>query len=196
LIRSLSGILSHKSTDYLIVDVGGVGYQVFVPLSTYYDLPQSGEKIKLSIYTHVREDNLALYGFRADSEIAIFELLLSISGIGPKLACNVLSGIGSSELASAIAGGDRDALCAIPGIGKKTAERIILELQDKVLKMGALPAANSQVEGHNRVSEDAISALINLGYSRLIAEKTVRAVIEPEASFERVIRMALASLAK
>lgn len=196
MIRSLTGTLTHKSTGHLIVDVGGIGFQVSVPLSTYCALPETGEKIRLSIYTHVREDTLALYGFQADEEIAIFELLLSISGIGPKLALNVLSGIGSSELASAIAGGDRAVLSSVPGIGKKTAERIILELQDKVLKLGVLPSAGQTAPREDQVCEDAISALVNLGYSRPISERAVRAVLTPDASFELVIRQALASLAK
>jgi Holliday junction DNA helicase RuvA len=162
MIGSLRGTLINKKPDNVIVEVGGVGYRVNIPLNTMSALPEVGKDIFLHIYTHVREDILQLYGFTSEDEKKIFITLLGITGIGPKMALNILSGISYNDLLQAIETEDVAHLCRIPGLGKKTAHRLILELKEK------LPTAKETVD---RVFEDTLSALVNLGYKKSIAQE-------------------------
>jgi Holliday junction DNA helicase RuvA len=195
MIAFLKGILLKKTTDTLIIDNEGIGYEVIAPLSTFYALPEEGEEVSLHIYTHVREDAFILFGFKTTLEKSIFRLLISVTGIGPKLATNILSGIGPDILLEAIAAGDLVRLQSIPGVGKKTAERIILELKDKAQKLGTDLAAPSRVAifKDKTISEDALSALMNLGYpskaARIAVDKATSNVTD--ASLEAVIKEAL-----
>lgn len=192
MIARLTGRLHRKSPEHLVVDVGGVGYQVFVSLQTYARLPGEGDRVELDVYTHVREDALQLFGFGDVRERALFLLLKEVSGIGPKLALNILSGLAADELRSALREGNLARLVAIPGVGKKTGERMILELREKVPPEGAVSAAPSGPAG---VRDDAVSALVNLGYKRSEAERAVDAS-PGVASFEELIRDALRRLAR
>ncbi|MCG6879384.1 MAG: Holliday junction branch migration protein RuvA [Deltaproteobacteria bacterium] len=172
MISHLSGTLFEKSTQSIIVQVGGVGYEVFVPLSTFYVLPEKNGPISLHIHTHVREDALVLFGFSTKLEKSLFLMLVSVSGIGPKLSANILSGMGAEELLRAIAAGDAPRLQVIPGIGRKTAERIALELKDRAATFSedaAMPPSVTSEAGTERAMEDTLSALINLGYSAKMA---------------------------
>lgn len=184
----------------MIIDNGGVGYEVIVPLSTFYALPEKDEKVSLHIYTHVREDALVLFGFNTVLEKNIFLLLISVAGIGPKLAINILSGIGPDQLLEAIAHGDALRLQSIPGVGKKTAERIALEIKDKALNLmgDALPSAAPLTSAEDRgLLDDAVSALRNLGYSVKAAKGAVdkaRAKVE-DVTLEGLIKSALRLLA-
>ena len=200
MIAHLNGLVFRKTTESVIIDANGIGYEVIVPLSTFYNLPDESGRASLHIYTHVREDTLALFGFHTRLEKTIFLMLVSISGIGPKLAINILSGIGPQELLEAIAHGDSVRLRAIPGVGKKTAERIALELKDRALKVlgqEELPAPDIPEGKDKRLVEDALSALLNLGYSAKSAKPAIdkaRSQIK-EMSLEGVIREALRVLA-
>ncbi|HJX34833.1 MAG TPA: Holliday junction branch migration protein RuvA [Desulfatiglandales bacterium] len=195
MIASLKGILSKKTTDTLIIDNGGIGYEVIAPLSTFYALPEEGEEISLQIYTHVREDAFILFGFKTVLEKKIFRLLISVSGIGPKLATNILSGVGPDILLEAIAAGDLARLQSIPGVGKKTAERIVLELKDKAQKLGTDLIIPSKVTifKDRTIPDDALSALLNLGYTSKAARIAVDKAISnaTDASLEGVIKEAL-----
>jgi len=201
MIAHLKGVLLSKSTDTIIVDNHGLGYEVFVPLSTFYSLPdEGGHEINLHIHTHVREDAFLLFGFNTILEKKIFRLLISVSGIGPKLAINILSGIGPDSLLEAIAQGDVARLQSIPGVGKKTAERISLELKDKAQSIRSdadLPPVKMSSQEDNEVRDDALSALINLGYSSKAAGMAVdKALAMPcELTLETVITEALRVLA-
>jgi len=187
MIARLHGTILEKSPSRLVVDVGGVGYDVLVPLSTFYGLGESGAAVTLRIHTHVREDVIALFGFATGLEQDLFERLIAISGIGPKLALAVLSGIDPGELVRAIRAQDVARLTRIPGVGKKTAERIGLELKDRLPQ----PAGGADVPaaGDERRA-DLLSALTNLGYKGAVAEKAVDAAVAraPEAPFETVLR--------
>lgn len=191
MIAQLAGALAQKSPDHLIIDVQGVGYQVFVSLNSFYRLPEPGDRVSLLIHTHVREDALQLYGFLDREEKDLFQLLLGISGIGPRLAINILSGTPAHELQGALEAGDVLRLTAIPGVGKKTAERLVLELRDKVkLLKGAREGDNGRRA--TGVEAEAISALLNLGYRRSEAERAVKAAwVGGAADLESVIRSAL-----
>jgi Holliday junction DNA helicase RuvA len=183
----------------LIVDVSGVGYDVAVPLSTFYGLGDPGAEIALRIHTHVREDALLLYGFATVLEQDLFERLISISGIGPKVALAVLSGIEPQELVRAVERGDVARLTAIPGVGKKTSERMVLELKDRLPQAHLSAAVGGDVAGDSPVLRgDVLSALVNLGYHRPLAEKAVDAALKatPDGSFERTLKQALRELAK
>ena len=164
MIGSLKGILARKAPDGVLVDVAGVGYEVRVPLSTLSDLPPEGESVHLHIYTHVRDDAILLFGFAAQGEKKVFTTLLGVTGVGPKLALSILSGIKADEFASAVEAEDIALLSSVPGLGKKTANRIVLELK------GKLPRAEASVD---TVSMDSISALVNLGYKRSMASEVV-----------------------
>lgn len=200
MIAYLSGLLLKKTPDSVIIDAGGIGYEVIVPLSTFCSLPEKNQRVNLNIYTHVREDALVLFGFGTELEKEIFLMLTSVSGIGPKLSVNILSGIGPQELLEAMAGGDARRLRAIPGVGKKTAERIALELKDRASKalgyQDILPGPVPDSE-EKRLIEDAFSALLNLGYSA----KATKAALEKarpgteEMTLESLIRKALNILA-
>ena len=199
MIAHLTGSLLRKTPQVAIIDNSGVGYEVHVPLSTYYALPSEDESVSLHIYTHVREDTLTLFGFHTLLEKEIFLMLTSITGIGPKLANNILSGIGPEELLAAMAAGDALRLQAIPGVGRKTAERIALELKEKAAEMSpdrqtaAVQIRHGEAES---VFEDALSALLNLGYSPRLAKGAVRRALtaSEDGRLEGVIRQALKSL--
>ena len=198
MIAFLRGRLFEKHPTRIIVDVNGVGYDVAVPLSTFYTLGDPGAEVTLRVHTHVREDQLALYGFGSPLELAVFERLIGVSGIGPKLALAVLSGLEPRELVTAIERADIARLTSIPGVGKKTAERIAMELRDR------LPAALTGVAGEPPVSardaerDDLASALGNLGYDRRAIDKALDAVLEEGsgATFEQSLRAALKALSR
>jgi Holliday junction DNA helicase RuvA len=190
-IAHLRGRLARKDPARVIVDVNGVGYEVFIPLTTFSALPENGSEVSMDIHTHVREDVIALYGFSTRRERAIFEKLMTISGIGPKLAVTILSGGSVEDLAGAIKRGDLARLTAIPGVGKKTAERIILELKDKLQDF-----AEAQVK--SGVEVDVLSALENLGYNRALAESALRRAVDGDRdpSFDPLFKRALQILTK
>jgi Holliday junction DNA helicase RuvA len=199
MIALLRGRVLDKQPNRVIVDVGGVGYDVQVPLSTYYDVGEEGADVTLRVHLHVREDVLQLYGFLTELERQLFERLIGISGIGPKLAIAVLSGMEPRDLIAAVQRGDVTRLTGIPGIGKKTAERIVLELRDRLAQLVPPAAAGSQAAEAptgDRLRGDLISALQNLGYHRPQAEKAIQAVLaaSPEATFEQALRGALRDL--
>ena len=199
MIASLKGLLVEKQPNRLIVDVRGVGYEVLVPLSTYYQTPDPGGEVLLRIHTHVREDTLALYGFMTTLEQQIFERLIAISGIGPKLALAVLSGIDSRDLVHAVQFGDTARLTTIPGIGKKTAERITLELRDRLAKLAmAAPEGAGGAAADGELRGDLLSALLNLGYHRPLAERAVDGALKAAGnkSFESRLKEALRELAR
>ena len=201
MIAHLKGILLNKSTSSIIVDNNGLGYEVFVPLSTFYTLPDvEGQEVSLHIHTHVREDAFLLFGFKTILEKKIFRLLISVSGIGPKLAINILSGIGPDALLEAIALGDVAKLQSIPGVGKKTAERISLELKDKAQLIRAdvdLPSVKISSQEDREVRDDALSALVNLGYTSKAAGNAVDKALSKagEITLEGIITEALRVLA-
>ena len=199
MIAVLRGSISEKTPSRVIVDVAGVGYDVLVPLSTFYVLGEPGAAVTLRIHTHVREDIIALYGFITRLEQDLFERLIAISGVGPKLALAVLSGIEPAELIRAIRTQDVARLTRIPGIGKKTAERIGLELKDRLpadLQIAEpAPAAST---ASDQLRDDLLSALVNLGYQRPVAERAVEKVLraQPEARFEAALKDVLRALMK
>jgi Holliday junction DNA helicase RuvA len=193
MIARLTGILEEKFPEQLIIDVQGVGYEVFVSLQTFYRLPALHEQVSLHVYTHLREDALQLYGFLEEKEKASFLLLKGVTGIGPRLALNILSGIPVDELENALRASDVNRLVAVPGVGKKTAERLIVELREKV---GALENGYSGLPGQDTpLSAEAISALVNLGYRQVQAEKAVREAVRRGAgTIADIIRESLRSL--
>jgi Holliday junction DNA helicase RuvA len=199
-IAQLRGRILEKHPNRVIVDVNGVGYDVFVPLSTFYVLGEAGGDVTLRTHTHVREDALSLYGFATVLEQALFERLIGVSGIGPKVALAVLSGIEPVELLRAIERGDIARLTAIPGVGKKTAERIVLELKDRLPRpeVAAVALGGGAPATIDDVRDDVLSALINLGYHRPLAEKAVASAVKiaPDAGFERTLKQALRELSK
>jgi Holliday junction DNA helicase RuvA len=193
MIARLTGILEEKTPDQLVVNVNGVGYQVFVSLQTFYRLPEQHERVSLHVYTHLREDALQLYGFLEEKEKAAFLLLKGVTGIGPRLALNILSGIPAEELENALRASDVTRLVAVPGVGKKTAERLVVELREKV---GALENGYVGIPGEQvSLSAEATSALVNLGYRRAEAERAVReALRRGAATIADLIRESLRSL--
>lgn len=199
MIARIAGTLAEKSPGRIIVDVQGVGYDLQVPLSTFYGLGEPGGAVALRVHTHVREDVIALYGFATRLEQDLFERLIAISGIGPKLALAVLSGIEAPDLVRAIRAQDVARLTAIPGVGKKTAERIGLELKDRLSP--SLQAAADSLKPpapEDQLREDLLSALLNLGYQRAAAEKAIARELagSPGARFEEALRAVLRSLMK
>ena len=196
MIAHLRGKLLDKHPNQAIIETGGVGYDVTISVPTFSELTQIGTEVALHVYTHVREDALALYGFGRPEEKLLFEKLLTVSGIGPKLAITILSGMAADEMVRAIRGNDVARLTKIPGIGKKTAERMVLELRDKLPPEGADTV--KEIPSLSAVQEDVLSALTNLGYQRTAAEKAVSAVAKRTAaeSFETMFREALAVLSK
>jgi holliday junction DNA helicase RuvA len=199
-IAHLRGKIFSKQPNRVVVDVSGVGYDVFVPLSTFYGMGEPGAETALRIHTHVREDALQLFGFATALEQELFERLISVSGIGPKVALAVLSGIEPKELLRAIERGDLARLTAIPGVGKKTSERIVLELKDRLPRVSAhaAPVAGDGDATPAPLQDDVISALVNLGYHRPLAEKAASSAVRvaPDAGFERTLKQALRELAK
>jgi Holliday junction DNA helicase RuvA len=195
MIAHLRGRILTKRPNQAVVDVNGVGYEVAISIPTFSELPNAGGEVSLHIHTHVREDALALYGFLRAQEKELFERLIAVSGIGPKLAITVLSGMQAEKMVAAIRGNDIAALTKIPGIGKKTAERMVLELRDKLESFGVAAAVVSK---HSGVEEDVLSALTNLGYQRATAERALGAAANGGGarSFEQLFRDALSSLSK
>lgn len=206
MIAHLSGTLLFKQATSVILDVGGVGYEVTIPLSTFYELEELGSKAQLRIYTHVREDTLQLYGFKTSRERELFLRLISVSGIGPKLGITLLSGMSADEMIASIRTNNLARLTLIPGVGRKTAERLVVELRDKIAplssaeleeEMGAqagTPAALSE----EAVRSDALSALLNLGYQKSAAEKAITSAMSEGGSIsvESILRLSLRRLAK
>jgi Holliday junction DNA helicase RuvA len=200
MIGWLAGKVVQAVPDRLILDVGGVGYQVAIPLSTFYELQKAdaGATVRLYIHTHVREDALALYGFWTERERELFERLIAVSGIGPRLAQVVLSGMAPDELIAALAAGDVARLVRIPGVGKKTAERMVVELRDKLQAWAAqLPAARATAASGGS-DNDLVAALVNLGYKPSLAEGAVGAARKdaPDAAFHELLRLALRRLSR
>jgi len=198
-IAHLRGRILEKHPNRIVVDVNGVGYEVAVPLSTFYGLGDAGADVALRIHTHVREDALALYGFATVLEQDLFERLIGVSGIGPKLGLAVLSGIEPLDLIRAIEQADVARLTAIPGVGKKTSERIVLELKDRLPKTQVVAVAAGYGDPEPPLlRDDLISALVNLGYHRPLAEKAVAAAVKvtPDGGFERTLKQALRELAR
>jgi len=197
MIALLRGALLEKHPNQAIVETGGVGYDVTIPVSTYTHLPEAGAEVRLRIHTHVREDALALYGFLTQDEKALFEKLIGVSGIGPKLAVTILSGLAAPDLINSIRRGEVERLVRIPGIGKKTAERMVLELRDKLPAVsGEEPQAAAAAGALSPVEQDVLSALLNLGCGRPQAEAAVRKAkaagpAAVAADFEPLFRRAL-----
>lgn len=174
MIARLSGNLLYKSVESLTVDVGGVGYEVHAPLTTFYALPDEGAAISLLIYTYVKEDAIKLFGFLTQAEKELFIRLIGVSGVGPKLGLNILSGMDTKDLSRAIKSGDIVRMNAIPGVGKKTAERLILELRDKIdYEISEEEKETPLASGDKGIEDDAISALVNLGYKKAEVEKAL-----------------------
>jgi holliday junction DNA helicase RuvA len=200
MIAHLRGKLLSKKASHVVIEAGGVGYGVSIPVSTFYDLGDIGSDTALHIYTHIREDALVLYGFRTEQEKSLFEKLIGVSGVGPKLAITILSGLETAELIPAIQRGNVERLVHIPGVGRKTAERLILELKDKLanLVLETATSATSPAAAGSGVEDDALSALINLGYARPAAENALREARteSPDGDFELLLRGSLRVLAR
>jgi len=199
MIAHLRGKLLSKHPNQVVVETAGVGYEVNISVPTFSDLPAAGSEVALHIHTHVREDLIALYGFSQLAEKHLFEKLMTVSGIGAKLAITILSGMAADEMTGAIRGNDLARLTRIPGIGKKTAERMVLELRDKLPPTASVSAPS--VPAMSEVEEDVLSALMNLGYQRAAAERALASVArngknEKAGSFDAMFREALASLSK
>ena len=200
MIAHLTGILFSKRPQSVVVDTTGVGYHIYIPLSTFYQLPDEMEKVSLHVYTHVRQDMLQLFGFQTETEKEIFLLLISVSGIGPKLALNILSGIGIKELLSAIVSADSERISAIPGVGKKTSQRITLELKEKVSDIlegiEIHPREKMQIR-NKEIFDDALSALINLGYPSKSAKIVIENVLrnDNDINLDTLLKEALRNLA-
>ena len=193
MIAKLKGALLEKWADRIVVDVGGVGYEIFIPFSTYYELGDVGETVSLHVYTHVKEDALSLYGFLTQREKQLFTRLIQISGIGPKLGVTILSGLPVDGLVEAVVDGDLVKLNAVPGVGRKTAERIVLEMKDKITSLMPELREAASVGEPGRIQGDVVSALVNLGYPKATAEKAVsRALKDGETTrFEDLLKKSL-----
>jgi len=207
MIAHLSGTLLSKQATSAIVDVGGVGYDVAIPLSTFYELGDNGAPVQLRIYTHVREDAIQLYGFKTVRERELFLQLISVSGVGPGLAIKLLSGMNAEEMIASIRTNNLARLVSIPGVGRKTAERLVVDLRDKIAALSspaleeeyaAKAAAAGVPATEDTVRNDAMSALANLGYQKAAAEKAVKTAIDEggEPTVELILRRSLRSLAK
>lgn len=197
MIAQIHGTLAQKIPGEVIVDVGGVGYQIFIPLNVFYRLPDINAPVSLQVYTHVREDALQLFGFHDVAEKHLFLLLIGVSGIGPKLAINILSGISAEDLARALRESDQVRLIAIPGVGRKLAERMIVELKDKLATLPPAGSESGKPAGDSQLMLDAVSALVNLGYKRPDAEKAVREVVKKgDGSLESVLKESLRLLSR
>ncbi|QMV18782.1 Holliday junction branch migration protein RuvA [Granulicella sp. 5B5] len=197
MIAHLRGQILYKIPSYVVIDCGGVGYELLISVATYTELGEVGAEARLHVHTHVREDALQLFGFYEVTEKRLFEKLLTISGIGPKLAITVLSGINAERLVGAIRAGDHATLTKIPGIGKKTAERVVLELKDKLDDMAGFVPAGDARPSLGAVAEDVLSALVNLGYARPVARKAVEAAVKDASvagDFERLFRAAMSAV--
>ncbi|MDQ3586586.1 MAG: Holliday junction branch migration protein RuvA [Acidobacteriota bacterium] len=207
MIAHLTGTLLAKQATSVILDVGGIGYEVTIPVSTFYDMGETGSQVSLRIYTHVREDALQLFGFRTARERELFTLLISVTGIGPKSGIAMLSGMSADEIITAIRTNNLARLTAIPGVGKKTAERLVIELRDKMAALSS-PALEEQLAAQtpgaaaaateDSLREDALSALTNLGYQRAAAERSINQALQEggDLSVELLLRRSLRSLSK
>jgi Holliday junction DNA helicase RuvA len=207
MIAHLSGTLLSKQATSVILDVSGVGYEITIPVSTFYELEDAGAPVQLRIYTHVREDALQLYGFKTSRERELFMRLISVSGIGPKLGITLLSGMSADEMIASIRTNNIARLTLIPGVGRKTAERLVMELRDKVAALsspeleeglGAKAAEGAALPTEDSMRSDVLSALLNLGYQRSSAEKAVIAALDEggDVSVESILRRSLRKLAK
>ncbi len=198
MIAHLRGRLLEKQPNRIVIDAHGVGYDVSVPLSTFYGLGEPGSEVALRIHTHVREDALLLYGFATRLEQDLFERLIGVSGIGPKVALAVLSGIEPVELVRAVQRDDAARLTSIPGVGRKTSERIVVELRDRLPVLPPPVEGEPAVPGSQGLRDDLLSALTNLGYHRPLAEKAITAAVKavPAGDFEEALRQALRELAR
>ena len=201
MIALLTGKIAYKGISHVVVDAQGVGYRVFIPLTTFYALPEADQTITLHIHTSVKEDAIHLFGFYTREERELFQLMISVSGIGPKVALNILSGISSAELLEAISTGNLTKLMAIPGIGRKMAERLILELKEKVMKKiaaDAIPAADAKQKQAEMMREDVLSALMNLGYKAGAARDALEKAacdLKEEPAMDQLLKKALKILA-
>lgn len=196
MIAFLTGILREKSPTCLVIDVNGVGYEVFASLGTYQQLPDQDETVSLFIYTNVREDDILLFGFMDRREKQLFQKLIKVNGVGPRLALNILSGISTDELIQALRTEDTVRITGIPGIGKKTAERIVLDLKDKLVDLQGMTTLSLAAgkESHN-FREDLLSVLLNLGYKRAVAERALREIpLEEVSSLQEAVRQTLRTL--
>jgi Holliday junction DNA helicase RuvA len=197
MIALLSGKIAYKGISHIVVDTQGVGYRVFIPLTTFYELPEAGQAVTLHIHTSVKEDAINLFGFYTLQERELFQLMISVSGIGPKVAMNILSGISSSELLEAISGGNLAKLITIPGIGRKMAERLILELREKAIKkmvVDQIPVTDARQKRSDMMREDVLSALVNLGYKANAARDALDKVVrdaEGELAMDQLLKKAL-----
>jgi Holliday junction DNA helicase RuvA len=207
MIAHLSGTLLSKQPNSVILDVAGVGYEVNIPVSTFYDLDEEGSSVKLRIYTHVREDTLQLFGFKTARERELFLKVISVSGIGPQLGIKLLSGMSADEMIASIRTNNLAKLTLIPGIGRKTAERLVMELRDRVAtlssteledELGARTESGESIPTEDSMRADVLSALLNLGYQRSAAEKAVSSAVDEggEISVELILRRSLKKLAK
>jgi Holliday junction DNA helicase RuvA len=201
MIALISGKIVHKGISHVVVDVQGVGYRVFIPLTTFYELPDAGQMITLHVHTNVKQDAINLFGFYTDQERDLFQLMISVSGIGPKVAMNILSGISARELLSAISGGNVGKLVNIPGVGKKMAERLILELKEKVIKKmmsDTTAEAGLQSSASDIIMDDVLSALVNLGYKSNVAREALDKVLrssEEELGMDKLLKKTLKIIA-
>jgi Holliday junction DNA helicase RuvA len=201
MIALISGKIVYKGISHVIVDVQGVGYRVFIPLTTFYELPETGQTITLHIHTNVKQDAINLFGFYTVQERDLFQLMISVSGIGPKMSMNILSGISAQELLRDISSGNLGKLVNIPGVGKKMAERLILELKEKVIKkmmLEEMPAADDQHQAGEIIMEDALSALVNLGYKNNVAKDALDKVLrssDEELGMDQLLKKTLKILA-
>jgi holliday junction DNA helicase RuvA len=201
MIALISGKIVYKGISHVIVDVQGVGYRIFIPLTTFYELPEAGQTITLHVHTNVKQDAINLFGFYTNQERDLFQLMISVSGIGPKMSMNILSGIPAQDLLRAISGGNVGKLVNIPGVGKKMAERLILELKEKVIKkmmIEKMPAVDDQQQTSDIIMEDVLSALVNLGYKNNVArdalDKAVRSSDE-KLGMDKLLKKTLKILA-
>jgi len=201
MIALINGLLIHKATSSVIVDANGVGYRIFVPLTTFYTLPDTNQPVTLHVHTHVRPDAISLFGFGSGNEKEVFELMLSVSGIGPRLAMNILSGISAEELMKAVSEGNLNRLVSIPGVGKKTAERMLLELKDKIVKLSTcnvIHKDNGDILTFDSIKDDALSALVNLGYKTHKAREAVDKIMSESSqslALDLLLKKALKILA-
>jgi Holliday junction DNA helicase RuvA len=206
MIAHLNGTLLAKQATTVILDVGGIGYEVTIPLSTFYELEEAGANVQLRIYTHVREDTLQLFGFKTARERELFMRLISVSGIGPKLGITMLSGMSADEIIASIRSNNLARLTSIPGVGKKTAERLVIELRDKIASLSS-PALEEEfaaqtgagaLPSEDAMRDDALSALLNFGYQKSAAEKAITTAIQEggDISVEAILRRSLRQLAK
>ena len=201
MIALISGKIAYKGISHVIIDVQGVGYRVFIPLTTFYELPETGEPITLHIHTNVKQDAINLFGFYTIQERDLFQLMISVSGIGPKMSMNILSGISAKELLGAISGGNVGKLVKIPGVGKKMAERLVLELKEKIIKKMMLeqtPQTGVLPDAGELIMEDVLSALVNLGYKNNVAQDALNKALhssEEQLEMDQLLKKTLKFLA-